>query len=344
MYTTVTTTYDAQSLLSPPTGIPTLPTGTYSLSIATPPTSYQSCLDTPSLYSAWSCALPPDSVDVSISTRDGGSDTACYEITLTSSYDLPMSYTYGTQPPVIASEQSLILVNDTQEVQWGPAWYFEVVYDKLVVVPEDDLPPPSNAKRNDMDMRIYERDLSRKGVAQTGDKPWFCYWNNTVLETFIFVNKTSRAGAQEASASTASASMATVLQASIGPISSARPSAGNGMQPSQTTTAPSAATSSSANGNTVPGMFEGYPKVVKLEERRIPAAGARLPYCVKMVIKPDGSASPYLDPDNGGSQDVLQLNETEPSEPAPPAKRSLPGTELVERQTLRLCQCVWLAT
>ena len=64
-----------------------------------------------------------------------------------------MSYTYGTQPPVIESEQILILVNDTEEPQWGPAWYFEVAYDKLVVVQEDDFPSPSNYKRNDINLR-----------------------------------------------------------------------------------------------------------------------------------------------------------------------------------------------
>lgn len=343
MFTTVTATYDALSLSSVPTNIPALPTGTYSLSIATPTISQQSCLDTSSLYVAWSCALPPNSVDVSISTLYGSSKTPRYKIMMAPNNDLPMSYTYGTQPPVIPSEQNLILVNDTQHPQWGPAWYFEVVYDKLVVVAEEDLPPPPNEKRNDIDIRNYERDdLSRKGTLQTNDKPWFCYWNNTVLETFIYINKTSNSGDQEASASAASASMATstsVAQGSAG--YHIHSSASNGILPSQTTTAPSAATSSI---NTVPGMLDGYPKVVKLEERRIPAAGAILPYCVKMKINSDGSASPYRDPDNNGLQDVLYLDETEPSEPAPPVKRSLPGTELMDRQVLRLCQCVWLAT
>jgi hypothetical protein len=337
MFTTVTTTYDALSLSSVPTNIPPLPTGTYSLSIGTPSISLQSCLDTSSLYSAWSCALPPGSVDVSISMPDGDSKTPRYKITMASNYNLPMSYTFGTQPPVIPSEQNLILVNDTQQAQWGPAWYFEVVYDKLVIVPEDDLPLPYNEKRNDIDFRNYERDaLDRKGTVQPNDTPWFCYWNNTVLETFIYVYQPSRSGAQEASASAASASMAT----STGWYYT-HSSAGYGMQASQTTTAPSAATSSI---NIVPGMLEGYPKVVKLEERRIPAVGALPPYCVKMQIDEDGSASPYQDPDNNGSQDVLSLNETEPSESPPPAKRNLPGTGLVDRQTLRMCQCVWLAT
>lgn len=346
MFTTVTTTYDALSLSSVPTDIPALPTGTYSLSIGAPSVSMQSCLDTPSLYSAWSCALPPDSFNVSVSAPDGSSKTACYKITMAPNHNMPMSYAYGTQPPIIASEQSLTLVNDTQLPQLGPAWYFEVVYDKLVVVPEDDLPPPNNAKRNNFDFRNHERGFSRKGTAQTGDKPWFCYWNNTVLETFIYVNQTSKSGAQEASASAAFASTAASIstaQGSYGLVYPSQYSASIGMLPSQTTTASSAATSSSINGNIVPGMFEGYPKVVKLEERRIPAAGAYLPYCVKMEIQLDGSASPYQDPGNDGLQDVLYLNETEPSEAAPPAKRSLPGTELVERQIPQLCQCVWLS-
>jgi hypothetical protein len=277
---------------------------------------------------------------------DGGSQTSRYKITMSSSYDVPMSYTYGTQPPVIASEQNLILVNDTQQTQRGPAWYFEVVYDKLVVVPGNALSLPSNAKRNDIDIRGHGGDFSKKGIAQSGDKPWFCYWNNTVLETFIYVNQTSQSGAQEASASAASVSMATSTDTAQGvqvSVYSSQSLASNGMFPSKTTTAPSAATTSSAYGNIVPGLLEGYPKVIKLEERRIPAAGAHLPYCVKMEIQPNGSALPYRDPNNGGLQVVLYLNETEPSELAPPPKRSLPGAELVERQVLQMCQCVWLS-
>jgi hypothetical protein len=338
MYTTVTTTYDALSLSSVPTGMPTLPTGTYSLSIATPSVSHQSCLDTTSLYSAWSCALPLDSIDVSISPLVGGSKTGCYKIKIGSS-DMPTGYNYGTQPPVIASEQILNLVNDTQQSQWGPAWYFEAAYDKLVVVPENAL-PPYNAKRDDDD-HDNDNDLSRKGIAQTGDTPWFCFWNNTVLETFIYVNQTSRSGAQQASVSAASAPMATSTGATQGSYGSAyptQPTASNGMQSSRTTTASSATTSQANYDNTVPGMLEDYPKVVKVEERRIPV-GSRLPYCQKMVIQLDGSAVPALN--SQGSEMFIYLNETEPALPAPSAKRSLPGTELVQRQTSQLCQCVW---
>jgi hypothetical protein len=340
MYTTVTTTYDYQSLSAVPTDIPPLPTGTYSLAIATPSVSQQNCLDSPSLYSAWSCAIPPDSIDVSVSLLVGGSKTGCYKIKIGSSDEGIMSYTYGTQPPIIESEQILNLVNDTDESQWGPAWYFEVAYNKLVVVPEDDLPSPSNYKRDDLNLRDDDQDSSRKGTAQTGDKPWFCYWNNTVLETFLYVNRTSRSGA---STSAASATIATSTGDSQGSYGGAFPtelSVSYGVQASKTSTAPSAASSSSIIGNTIPGMFPGYPKVVKVVERRIPA-GAHLPYCVKMEIQLDGSALPWQD--SNGSPSYLYLNETEPSLPAPSAKRSLSGIELVDRQTPRMCECQWFS-
>jgi hypothetical protein len=340
MYTTVTTTYDYQSLSTVPTGIPALPTGTYSLSIATPSGSViqQNCLDSASLYSAWSCGLPPGSIDVSVALLIGGSQTGCYQIKIGSSDDGLMSYNYGTQPPVIDSEHILNLVNDTEESQWGPAWYFEVAYDKLVVVQESDLPSPSPSsyKRNDINLRDTDNDFSRKGVPQTGDRPWFCYWNNTVLETFIYVNQTSRSGASASAASVTMATSTGNAQSSYEGAYLIQSSASYGLQPSQTSTAPSAASS----GNTIPAMFPAYPKVVKVEERRIPA-GAQLPYCVKMEIQPDGSALPYKD--SNGLPIQLNLNETEPSLPAPSAKRSLHGTELIERQTVRMCQCKWFS-
>lgn len=340
MYTTVTTTYDYQSLSTVPTNIPALPTGTYSLSIATPSVTQQNCLDSTSLYSAWSCTLPPDSIDVSVSLLVGGSKTGCYKIKVGSSDTLVTNYTYGTQPPIIDSEQVLNLVNDTEQSQWGPAWYFEVVYDKLVIVPEDALPSPSTYKRNDANLRDYKEDFSRKGIPQTGAKPWFCYWNNTVLETFIYVNQTSRSGALVSAPSWTIAASTGGAQASYVGVYLTQSWATPGAQPSQTSTAPSGPSSSSSYENIIPGMLPGYPTVVKVEERRIPA-GAHLPYCVKMEIQPDGSALQWEE--SNGFPIILSLNETEPSLPAPSAKRSLPGTEVLERQMVRMCQCQWFS-
>lgn len=338
MYTTVTTTYDYHSLSTVPTGISVLPTGTYSLAIATPSVIQQNCLDSPSLYSAWSCAIPPDSINVSVSLLVGGSKTGCYKIKIGTNNNEVMSYTYGTQPPIINSEKILNLVNDTDELQWGPAWYVEVEYDKLVIVEEDALPSPSNDKRNDINLR--DDSLNRKSIPQTGDRLWFCYWNNTVLETFIYVNQTSQSGASAAASSVVMAPSTGSAQGSYWGAYPTQSWASHGAKPSKTSTAPSAASSSSGSKNIIPGMLPGYPKVVKVEERRIPAS-AHLPYCVKMEIQPDGSALPWED--SNGSPVELHLNETEPSLPGSSAKRSLLGTEVTERQTIRMCQCQWFS-
>lgn len=98
-------------------------------------------------------------------------------------------YPYGTQPPVLTQQQVLNLVTDSQEPSRGPAWFFELPYNKLVILPEGALTAPSS-KRD-----LEERDghpasdfMDRKNVAEPGDKPWFCYWNGTLLEAFIYVS------------------------------------------------------------------------------------------------------------------------------------------------------------
>lgn len=304
-----------------------LPTGKYFLSLAAPSVSQSACLNTYSLYSAWSCALPPDSIKVSILEDAGNPSTGCYNITMNSN-DVP-SYFYGTQPPIIPSEQVLHLVSDTQNPQGGPAWFFEFPYDKLVVVPEDQLSSPSSVKRDGFELREEEKDFTRKGVAQAYDKPWFCYWNNTILETFIYVNKTSSSGAQVASASIAITSTQYIRG------------------PTKTTMAASAETSSSSYGYSDPDMLNGYPKVVKVEERRVPGISQQ-PYCMKMEIQYDGSARPAQDSD--GNQIYFQLNETEPFIPLSSVKRSLSDdivardVELIQRQSTKVCRCVWQAS
>jgi hypothetical protein len=341
IYTTVTTTYDAQSLSTAPADLAPLPTGSYLLPITVPEVYQSSCLDTAS--HAWSCSLPPNSIVMTISNIIGNPRTSYYSINI-SSEEVPMSYFYGAQPPVIPSEPVLHLVNDTQSPQEGPAWFFQLPYDKVIVVPEDQLSPPSNLKRDRFELREEEKDFSQKGVAQIGAKPWFCYWNDTILETFIYVNKASMSGA---SASGASVSVAST-SVNSGSAWSSTPWQGNyQMQTATTTSPPSIATSQSGYGYSRSSQYvrSNYPKIVKVEERRIPGI-SHPPYCVKMEIQGDNSARPWQD--NEGNQVQFWLNETEPYLPYASAKRSVPedviarDTELVQRQqSPRVCQCVW---
>jgi hypothetical protein len=99
----------------------------------------------------------------------------------------PGWFAYGSQPPLLPSAQVLSLVTDSQDPTRGPAWFFEFPYDKLVILVEDAFTVPG-IKRDLDDLDSNDGASSRKSVAEPGDKPWFCYWNGTLLEAFIYVS------------------------------------------------------------------------------------------------------------------------------------------------------------
>jgi hypothetical protein len=186
---------------------------------------------------------------------------------------------------------------------------------------------PSNNKRQLGSSSLPQpTQFVRKGVANAGDKPWFCYWNNTLVEAFIYVNQTSAAGARAAASSSAK------------PPSSA----------SSSSTSPSASPSS-AWEVPAPVFLPYYPKVVKVEERRVTVGADPIqPYCVQHYITGDGTAQPYL---GGNGQPVtIYLNETESAgAPAMLRRHAVSdgfvelSEELTERQSSSTCGCVWLA-
>jgi hypothetical protein len=191
-YTTMTTTFDATPLTISPAGLPTLPTGTYELPISVPSISAQGCLVNTAQSDAWSCSIPMTSYTISISKiTDARSDLDNNEVNLAlGNNTFPGWYAYGSQPPLLPSAQVLSLVTDSQDPTRGPAWFFEVPYDKLVILWEDAFTVPGS--KRDLDYRDdTHSSFSRKSVAEPGDKPWFCYWNGTLLEGFIYVSKFS---------------------------------------------------------------------------------------------------------------------------------------------------------
>lgn len=323
--TTMTTTYDASPFSSLPTAIPTLPTGTYQLPISTPSAAPNTCLDA-SQSAAWSCSistiLPYEMI---INAITGANVLADNEINLYLENSSLADLIYGAQPPVLKHPQIMDMALDNYDVQRGPAWFFQTLYDKLVIVPETALVAPSNNKRQSSSPLGQPTQFVRKGVANAGDKPWFCYWNNTLVEAFIYVNQTSAAGARAAASSSAT------------PPSSAHSSS----------TSPSA--SPSAWGMPPPEFIPFYPKVVKVEERRVRVGADPIqPYCVQHFITGDGTAQPYLG--SNGQPVTIYLNETESAVSTAVLRRHTVSDgfvelseELTERQSSSTCGCVWLA-
>jgi hypothetical protein len=244
------------------------------------------------------------------------------------------AYFYGTQPPILSTEENLYLVNDSDHMDMGPAWYFRAVYDKLVIVPENSLPPPTS------DWRTKRRHdgKQRKSVAEAGDKPWFCYWNGTILETFIYVNIPNPSAQPIATSAIASGY-------GSGPVPTTYTLSSNpGPSAAMPTTGASAAAPSSGTEN--PVLPLEYPKQIRIEERRESKdqPGYVPPYCIQMYINSNGCAVPYMD---GGNAPVeITLHEVEPVLHKTLRRSVVDGfgvheSELIGRQQEQSCDCVW---
>ena len=79
-------------------------------------------------------------------------------------------------------------MKDTDDPENGDAFYFQTNYDKVVAVPGDALPGGvGTEKRSAYD--IPADWFGVKATAEAYDKFWFCYFNNTFLEGFIYPDK-----------------------------------------------------------------------------------------------------------------------------------------------------------
>jgi hypothetical protein len=109
--------------------------------------------------------------------------------------------------------------------------------------------------------------------------------------------------------------------------------------------------STSYSGSSAPFYLPpAFPKVLKIEERRVPRGAQSIsPYCVQKIIDQNGMPQMYLN--STGQPTVIYLNETQPSTVSQiSGKRDAYGyldqrdNALSERQSSTSCGCVWLWT
>lgn len=235
-------------------------------------------------------------------------------------------------------------MNDKEDLDRGPTLFFQQLYDKLVVVRESDF-AIANTKRwiqgnlKDSDLEILERRYRRgwneNPVAVPTNRPWFCFWNNTTIEGFIYLT-------EDANSSTSlfsSAAMASTSDFAKPSLGSSISNTGYGRH-----SAPISTTTPSLQDRQASGL--PFPKVLKLEERRGP--GRSQPYCQQMQIMNDGTASPITIAPHG-DLNIVNLDEEEPMEQnrvaRPPEQRRRSDMEKRLYQSYFLgsaCQCQWL--
>lgn len=280
---------DAVPLASTPANLPALPTGTFAVSLTNSVSNTNSCLTNSAQSCAWDCAT---GANLSMVVTMAASNAPMISL----SYETPSDgyVRYGSQPPQLKQPANLVLMKDKDDFNKGPAYVFQQQYDKVVIVHEGDIPGGiPNAKRSLLKRWFSDKGLENHGslirrqdddewtsdsIAKPVDRPWFCYWNNTILEGFIFVTQDGSASASNAS--------------------------------------PSAAASSSGSSQFPGSRFKrqsptspaSYPKSVKIEERR--PLNPSQPYCKQMQILNTYQPGPVINPSTH-LVNTVYLSETE---------------------------------
>lgn len=263
---------DATPISSVPSNLKTIPTGTFMVP-ADLKNQSKFCVSDPDYKVAWSCkdeGYVPIEVD--------GSESQHTVRFPAKPFDFSSSFNYGAQAPLLNDpKQSLSLMMDTSDLSRGPALFFYALFDKLVILPQDTFSASSASnKRGIPDSDILSNSIHRKELAQNGDKPWFCWWNSTTMEFFLYINETAKQAQFDSSTAT--------------------------LPPDDFVSTP---TPTSYGHSSQSSNLSSYPRKIKMGERR-DYPEAKAPYCQQMELLGSGQVRTY-------SPATIQIQEVEPT-------------------------------
>jgi hypothetical protein len=319
--------WDAAQIAAP-TGMPPLPAGSFFFPLGAVDEQERSCIEPSRESIAWSCGTSQ-----TLMLMDFNYDTNNSSAKLRMAAAAPMAGSngilYGPQPPHIA-DQNLMWVSDVRDPGKGPALHFQTAYDKLVIFEGESFPAPFLQQRDKIEldrrhdtMPMDQGPHHHRFANQPGETPWYCYWNQTFLEGFIYIQQPVRGAETQIFKSSSMAVMTGLIHttSTTAPMASSPPTPTSaipilvGMSTStpQQQLLPRAtinprdpaqqqALISSVTSSVAPPIQTGppsrFPYIIKLEERRLPNPAFQ-PYCQRMKVNPDGSTVPLLkDGDN----------------------------------------------
>ncbi|KAI1416570.1 hypothetical protein F5Y13DRAFT_119201 [Hypoxylon sp. FL1857] len=340
--------WDTQPLSTLPPDLPPLPQGNFSMFLGRNNRISNTCFSDPTLSQAWSCDLTLFQLSMSIQRLPNEPNTSDYSFGFIFNESNTLKnnvYTYGVQPPDLR-DLKMKLVSDVFEMPRGPAWNFEVSYNKTAIIPEMFI-SASSSSQNRRRMLFGGGDAKRRGVAQPGEKPWVCHWDNTILEAFIYAgqnNSFSRpgdSGPPPMTSTPASASPSENVEGGPAATDAAGTTGGPGdiengndySGPSRgpfgdkdnhftssttdglppTTSAPAASSSSDSFDKGLPmpiSPLPPYPRVIKVEERRNAGSTTVKPWCRQYKIIGDNQEA-VPNRDANGHVIEVYINEDE---------------------------------
>ena len=222
------------STIPTPLNLPSLPTGTFGVPVGVPVESQGACLLNPSQVKAWSCQLALEShmapVNIIVDASGPNGELSAQ----VNNTDSGQPIQYGAQPPAFGAAPLELVIDQTAQ-NLGPAYYFQSTYNKVVIVDSDSFDPLQNTKRNDYGFSGGNQFGSgnswrQRNQVSPGDQPWVCFWNETMVELFIYDMHNA--------SSSASASLSIMVSAASDTLSSSSVSSGGVTSPTPATTTP----------------------------------------------------------------------------------------------------------
>jgi hypothetical protein len=343
---TVTSWIDATPLPTS-SGISSPPTGPYNLPTDEINLNSSSCVVDNALSAAWGCM---SSGGLWIDIEPLGS---FYQVAF-QPFPVDVNFTYGAQPPNLNGvSQPLFPFMDKDASSLGPALFFYDLYDKLTIrkrphnfqvyvpaltfraVPAEALNNSTPNKRSLSTNDIAARSFAQGRVGQIGDRPWFCWFNQTILEFFIYLdhNTTSlNTSTSPFSPSSTSMPMDGVPTNFYPPSStSGYPSPQSSWSPQEERRAYHYRRDTGNWRNTI--YTTNYPLWIKLEEKRKPENNIQ-PYCQQMRILD----SLTIVPQEGVP--IINVSEIEPSSTSRYKRAGMDGSTAALGSN---CVCEWLA-
>lgn len=328
--------------IATPSSLPALPTGAFSLPLGYAQESSPGCLLQGNQYSAWSCKMSFAPLEVVVNyTTDG------YKASLQTWVAPDGSIQYGLQPPVVPP-LALQLVSDLDYRGYGPAWHFSGRYDKVVVLQPEEFAAGSGLRKRDDDPN--KPSFRHRFQVMPGDNPWYCIWNSTYIEGYIYVTDNSTAATMTNYPTPNPTDFFNGPPTSIAPVSTSLSTSVPVTSSTSATSPPTKRTPQQRDDGPNFRFPFPYPRIVKIEERRLP--GAPQPYCQKMQLLDNGQIAPASG-SNGGNV-IVWLQEADPAmkefygaPPGPPSPSPSGNTKVRRQQERRsdpsdACHCQWM--
>jgi hypothetical protein len=222
-------------------------------------------------------------------------------------------------------------------------------------VEEDALHPSGHKKRSVSLNQLSQRNHADEfGYLAVGDNPWYCFWNSTVEEFWIFLEKGTHSSSSSTTAA-ASTSAMTAPPSNTWPVGySPAYTPGGATAAAATTPYADAAASTYPSGAPTPwnvpdrrdypdqGGSPEFPKLVKMVEKRKPQSNIT-PYCQQMEVMKDWAIVPKK------GVPTVCIQETEYAQPSGASKRwTSPRFERRDDSTVQemqsMCICEWISS